>query len=151
MAGGGKHKLEYVKQQEPKFLRDFKARTNFKEGPTVDTKRRKIDEKLAASDDDGHEKEDEKPTICVINDGDLTEEDYEKYVKNRKEIKDNEPLSPDSKIMFKKPVEKTSEDSLKTSKASSKEKKKGKQEKSTKKAKKVDNKSLLSFDEEEDN
>ena len=76
MAGGGKNKLEFIKQDTPKFLRDFKAKVGYKEGPTVDTKKQKIPTKKDDDDDDDGEREDEKPTICVLREGDLTEEEY---------------------------------------------------------------------------
>ena len=76
MAGGGKDKLEYITQNTPKFLRDFKARVGFKEGPTVDTKKRTIPTRPDNDDDDDFEKEDEKPTICVLKDGDISAEEY---------------------------------------------------------------------------
>jgi len=138
MAGGGKNKLEYVKQQEPRFLREFKARTNFKEGPTVETKKQKSVIKLTESDDDGEDREDEKPVICVLKDGDLTEEDYENYRKNKKE--DDDTSHAEGKIMFKKPAKRSIEG------ASNRKEK----EKEAKKSKKSDNRSLLSFDDEED-
>ena len=138
MAGGGKNKLEYVKQQEPKFLREFKARTNFKEGPTVETKKQKPVSKLTNSDDEGEDREDEKPVICVLKDGDLTEEDYENYRKDKKE--DDDTSHAEGKIIFKKPVKRSVEGT-----SSRKQKEKG-----TKKSKISDNKSLLSFDDEED-
>ncbi len=77
MAGGGKNKLEFIKQDTPKFLRDFKAKVGYKDGPTVETKKQKIPTRNEDDDDDDDgEREDEKPTICVLRAGDLTEEEY---------------------------------------------------------------------------
>ena len=148
MAGGGKNKLEYVKQQEPKFLRDFKTRTNFKEGATVETKRRK-DEVKQIEDDDREDREDEKPVVCVLKDGDLTEEDYENYCKHKKEQEGDNASNSEGKIMFKKPMKRTNEGNVKDSKTPPGKKAKGKETKSLK-SKKSDNKKLLSFNDEED-
>ena len=150
MAGGGKNKLEYVKQQEPKFLREFKSRTNFKEGPTIETKKLKTEVKSTEKDVDEEDREDEKPVVCVLKDGDLTEEEYEQYRKSDREQDGNDALLSEGKIVFKKPTKRTNEDSFKDSSASSRKKVKEKETKTSKKSRKLDSKNLLSFGDEED-
>merc|ERR1712141_578179 len=127
-----------MKQQEPKFLRDFKARTNFKEGANVETKRQKNEVKQI-EDDDREDREDEKPVICVLKDGDLTEEDYKDYNKHKKEQEGDNASHSEEKIMFKKPVKRTNEGSFKDPKTPLNKKAKGKETKSLK------SKNLLSF------
>eukprot|EP00794_Sanderia_malayensis_P012714 gene12714-14019_t len=79
MAGGGKNKLEVIKTDTPKFLRDFKAKVGYKEGPTVETKKQRLLKQRDDDDDDDTERDDEQPTICVLKEGDVTEEEYKSY------------------------------------------------------------------------
>ena len=85
MAGGGRHKLEYIKQDTPKFLRDFKARVGYKEAPNVETKKQKMPE--VNSDDDEIERDDEQPAVCVLKDGDLTKEEADAFIKTANQKK----------------------------------------------------------------
>lgn len=144
MAGSGKDKLEYVKQQKPKFLREFMSRANFKEGPTIETKKQQGQQII----EEREERDDEKPVICALKEGDLTEQDYEKYLADREE-EHVDPENDGNKITFKKPAKRKSEERVKSAASLSKKVKKDK-EKTTKKAEKVDNKSLLSFDNDEE-
>ncbi|XP_065064381.1 uncharacterized protein KIAA1143 homolog [Rhopilema esculentum] len=147
MAGGGKHKLQYVEQSTPKFLKDFKARANFKEGPTIDTKRQKLERKIDDSDDERDDREDEKPVICVLREGDLTEEEFKRLQGNQQD--ETESTESAGKVMFKKPTKKSDEEKHEVN-ASSNKKTKTSKEKQKKQSKKLDNKKLLSFDEEDE-
>ena len=70
----GKDKIEWVKQPVPKFIQDFKQRTNQKESATLDSKHQR-------SEDDGDDKErdDETPLVCVTSE--ITAEEAESFIK----------------------------------------------------------------------
>ena len=75
-----KHNINYIKPTEPAFITRLKKEAGFIEGPNVDTKK----EKLPAFDaDDFEEKEDEKPVVVVMNDGDLTAEEADFHSKSK--------------------------------------------------------------------
>jgi len=57
----GKEKIEWVKQPVPKFIQEFKERTNQKEAPTVDSKKKNPKK----NDDEDEEREDETPLVCI--------------------------------------------------------------------------------------
>ncbi|XP_062601223.1 uncharacterized protein KIAA1143 homolog [Saccostrea cucullata] len=147
-----KEKVSYVKDDEPDFIKKFKQRVGYKEGPTVNTKREMPD---FDDDEDRPDNEDEKPVVVQLREGDLTAEEVERLQKTE------EPPA-DGKITFKKPVKRSGEDptELKTStkkrsgeeaselKTSTKKRKeKGEKKKS---GKGVKNSTLLSFNEEEE-
>lgn len=69
----GKEKIEWVKQPVPKFIQDFKERTNQVEKPTLDSKSSKPDI------DEDREKADEAPLVCVS--GGLSEEEVKAFMK----------------------------------------------------------------------
>ncbi|XP_053953012.1 uncharacterized protein KIAA1143 homolog [Anastrepha ludens] len=72
----GKRNISYVKPQDPSFLVKLKAQIGFKESPTVETKRQKLDTDNNSSDSEGcPDREDEKPQIVVLQSGDLTAEE----------------------------------------------------------------------------
>lgn len=145
MAGGGKNKLEYLKQDTPKFLKDFKARVNYKEGPTVETKKQQLKKKIE-DDCDDVDRDDEKPVICVLKVGDLTEEEYEKHNKVTTDSEKDVEVETGGKIEFKKPVKRTSDSEPNVSGKKKRAHKDGKnREKKT-----LNNKKLLSFGEEEE-
>jgi len=140
MSRGGKGKVGFSKPPEPKFIRDLKAKVGYKEPIGLDAK-------MGGGDVDGLEdredRDDERPTIVVLKNGDLTEEEVENV---KQELKVNDAVKPeeapsDGRIMFKKPFkrENSDKDSGKESEIKSKKKKK------TEKAP-----SLLSFDEDEE-
>lgn len=56
-----KRGISYIKNEEPAFLKRMKEQAGFKEGPTVDTKRERLEER--ADDDSDTEKDDEKPQV----------------------------------------------------------------------------------------
>merc|ERR1712098_847049 len=63
-------KINYI-GEEPSFIRQFKQRVGYKEGPSVDTKRQKLD----YEEDDRSDTEEEKPVVVVLKAGDLTAEE----------------------------------------------------------------------------
>ncbi|XP_032599177.1 uncharacterized protein KIAA1143 homolog isoform X2 [Drosophila grimshawi] len=72
-----RNNITYVKPQEPSFLAKLKAEIGYKEGPTVDTKRQKLegqdqDDCDYDSSEERPEREDEKPQIVVLSSGDLS-------------------------------------------------------------------------------
>ncbi|XP_062598697.1 uncharacterized protein KIAA1143 homolog [Saccostrea cucullata] len=133
-----KGKISYVKDDEPDFIKKFKQRVGYKEGPTVNTKREMPD---FDDDDDRPDNEDEKPVVVQLREGDLSAEEAERLQKTE------EPQA-DGKITFKKPVKRGGEEAsqLKTSTKKRKEEKGGKK----KSGKGVKNSTLLSFNEEEE-
>ncbi|XP_065676406.1 uncharacterized protein KIAA1143 homolog isoform X2 [Hydra vulgaris] len=58
MAGSGKDNIQSIKQELPKFIREFKARTGQSERPSIDEKK-----KNSVSDEDDKIRDDEAPLI----------------------------------------------------------------------------------------
>lgn len=147
-----KSNVSWVKPAEPSFLKKFKNDVGFKEGPTVETKKQQmpqLDEDSGDSD-----REDEMPQVVVLKKGDLNAEEVMKIKKDTKDSDKDEQPPPDGKIVFKKPVKRSS-DKFKGITASSSKKKKSEddEKKESKAGVKVKNNSLLSFggdDDEED-
>ncbi|XP_022232860.2 uncharacterized protein KIAA1143 homolog [Drosophila obscura] len=70
-----RNNITYVKPQEPSFLAKLKAEIGYKEGPSVDTKRQRLEDEDPADTDSGEERperEDEQPQVVVLQDGDLS-------------------------------------------------------------------------------
>ncbi|CAH1101069.1 unnamed protein product [Psylliodes chrysocephalus] len=129
-----KRHVAFIKPDEPSFLKKLKKEAGYKEGPTVDTKREDYGE---VSQEDFEDKEDELPTVVVLKRGDLTAEEA-KIEEDRlqKEIEEA-PADLDAPIVFKAPKKQETEDIPK--------KKSSKND-----SKKIKNKTLLSFNDEED-
>ena len=72
----GKEKIEWVKQPVPKFIQEFKERTNQIEGPTLESKH-KTDN---VGEGDDKERDDETPLVC-INSSDISQEEAESFIK----------------------------------------------------------------------
>uniref|UniRef100_A0A8C8GVJ3 DUF4604 domain-containing protein n=1 Tax=Oncorhynchus tshawytscha TaxID=74940 RepID=A0A8C8GVJ3_ONCTS len=148
---GPKANVSWVKPAEPSFLKKFKNDVGFKEGPTVDTKRLEMP---ALEDDSGSDREDELPQVVILKKGDLSAEEV-LQIKEVKDGTDKDKPPADGKILFKKPTKRSS-DKFQGITASSNNNKKKKSEggdeekKEEKSEKKVKNKSLLSFGEDED-
>ncbi|OWA51987.1 KIAA1143-like protein [Hypsibius exemplaris] len=66
-----KNQISFTKPAEPSFLKQFKQRAGFKEGPTVEDKRRE----LPVDDGKQEDRPDERPQIISLKAGDLTEEE----------------------------------------------------------------------------
>lgn len=152
---GPKANVSWVKPAEPSFLKKFKNDVGFKEGPTIHTKRLEMP---ALEDDSGSDREDELPQVVILKKGDLSAEEVLqiKEVKDGTEKEDKPPA--DGKILFKKPTKRSSDKFQGITASSNNNKKKksegksegGDEEKKEKSEKKVKNKSLLSFGEDED-
>ncbi|XP_054847340.1 uncharacterized protein KIAA1143 homolog [Eublepharis macularius] len=149
-----KNPVSYVKPAEPAFLTRFKEQVGYREGPTVDTKKEQLP---VPEDDDESDKEDEQPQVIVLKKGDLTAEEATKIKREIKDVsqaeaKDDEPDPADGKIVFRKPLKRSSGEKYSgLTASSSKKKKETKRNSPTSQntTKQVKNCSLLSFDEEE--
>ncbi|EZA55000.1 hypothetical protein DMN91_008995 [Ooceraea biroi] len=131
-----KHNVSYIKPDEPKFLQQLKEQIGYKEGPTVDTKREALPE---ISDDEREEKLDDKPTVVVLNSGDLTAEEADAFQKQKEKEENNAPADLSKKIIFRKTkVAEMESDTVDTDKPLKK------------KAKREKQKVVLSFDDDED-
>ncbi|XP_058800886.1 uncharacterized protein KIAA1143 homolog [Phymastichus coffea] len=131
-----KHNINYIKPAEPAFITRMKIAAGYVEGPNVDTKKAELPK---FTDEDGEDKEDEKPTVVVMNDGDLTQEEADLLTTVKKQAEKVEKADLTLKVTFKrKNTEKT--DSAKSS--NPKEVKRRNKDKPKK--------SLLSFDDEEE-
>ncbi|KAB1264399.1 hypothetical protein Cadr_000020224 [Camelus dromedarius] len=103
-----RNQVSYVRPAEPAFLARFKERVGYREGPTVETKR--IQTQLPDEDGDHSDKEDEQPQVVVLKKGDLSAEEVMKIKAEIKAAKaDEEPASADGRIMYRKPVKRSSE------------------------------------------
>ncbi|MGH0122704.1 UNVERIFIED_CONTAM: hypothetical protein FKN15_006796 [Acipenser sinensis] len=166
--------VSWVKPTEPAFLKKFKNDVGYKEGPTVDTKRQDMP---VVEDSGDSDREDELPQVVVLKKGDLSAEEVMKIKtdtdgsskegKKPPMLSTSSPVpvskddaSADGKIMFRKPVKRSSDNKFQRITATSSKKKKGNEKKDSDDSKtatenlqkKVKNSSLLSFgdDEEED-
>ncbi|XP_033161745.1 uncharacterized protein KIAA1143 isoform X1 [Drosophila mauritiana] len=71
-----KRNITYVKPQEPSFLAKLKAEIGYKEGPTVETKRQRLDPQDQEDyDSEEDSREDEQPQVVVLRPGDLSAEE----------------------------------------------------------------------------
>ncbi|WAR12269.1 K1143-like protein [Mya arenaria] len=157
------NKISYVKNDDPAFIKAFKLKTGYKEGPTIDTKR----EELKKEEDDRSDNEEEQPTVVVLKSGHLTAEEAQqlKAAGKQEEVitgsdvtaEDEDEPDITGKILFKKPTKRSgdvaqSELTMSSSKKT-KHTKEGKT-KPTSSSMKTKNASLLSFgddsEEEED-
>lgn len=69
-----KRNVAFTKPDEPAFLKRIKEQISYKEGPSVDTKRQKLEDEYQSGDDNIDE---EAPLVVVLKDGDLTAEQAE--------------------------------------------------------------------------
>ncbi|XP_052003642.1 uncharacterized protein KIAA1143 homolog [Xyrauchen texanus] len=147
-----KGNVSWVKPAEPTFLKKFKIDVGFKDGPTVETKKQQMPQ---GEDDSGDsDREDEMPQVVVLKKGDLSAEDVVKIKKDTTDSKTDDQPPLDGKIVFKKPIKRSSDKFEGITASSSKKKKHEDGEKKESNAGvKVKNNSLLSFgggDEEEE-
>ncbi|XP_036443663.1 uncharacterized protein KIAA1143 homolog [Colossoma macropomum] len=146
-----KGNVSWVKPTEPSFLKKFKTDVGYKEGPTVETK--KLQMPTCDEDSGDSDREDEMPQVVVLKKGDLSAEEVMQIKKESKDSKKDEEPPADGKIIFKKPVKRSSDKFEGITASSSKKKKKSESEemkKDTKSGVKVKNNSLLSFGDDED-
>ncbi|XP_058123453.1 uncharacterized protein KIAA1143 homolog [Anopheles ziemanni] len=130
-----KRNVAFIKPEEPSFLKKIKEQIGYREGPSLDDKREAIEN---YEDSDDAEKDDEKPQVVVIKDGDLTEEEAAKALKEESE----KPADLDQKIVFKSRKSKPD-------KAEPQPKPKP-VEKKAKRAKEKEQKSKLSFNDDDE-
>merc|ERR1712018_103917 len=110
-AGGGKRggHINFHKPSDPSFLKAFKEKVGYKEKvTTIDDKFPSTTEagRAVAEFEDREDRDDEKPVVVVLGDGDLTAAEAETEMK----AQDDAPPPPGTKIMFKKPTKRTSKD-----------------------------------------
>jgi len=145
MAGAGKDKVDVITRELPKFIREFKERTgqSINAAPDINSKRPPAKDQ-ESDDDDDLGKDGEAPVICLSED--VTEEEAYAFTKEKfgedavsknslKRKQDEDGELECEKLMYKKPTKEPKES-----------------KKSTKKSEmpKVKNKTLLSFNDEED-
>ncbi|XP_038624265.1 uncharacterized protein KIAA1143 homolog [Tachyglossus aculeatus] len=147
-------RVSYVRPPEPPFLARFKQEAGYTDGPTVHTKK---EQPQIPEDGENSDKEDEQPQVVVLKKGDLSAEEVMNIKEQIKSSKsDEEPAPADGKIMFRKPVKRSSDEKYMGLTASSSKKKK--EEKKNlgdsvgpkNPQKQIKNSSLLSFGDDEE-
>ncbi|XP_023246372.1 uncharacterized protein KIAA1143 homolog isoform X2 [Copidosoma floridanum] len=133
-----KHNIQFTKPAEPPFLTRLKQQAGYVEGPNVDTKKEKLPE---IDDDDFQDRDDERPVVVVMNEGDLTEQEAYVHVKIQEAQKEVAKAELSQKIIFKR--KKNPEDLGSAECSNPKEVKK-------KKSSKPPMRHVLSFNDEED-
>ncbi|XP_039253496.1 uncharacterized protein KIAA1143 homolog [Styela clava] len=130
--------IKYVKQEQPSFIRKFQEKAGMKPEATIADKYQTISEDCV-----DEEKEDEKPVVVVLKEGDLTAEEAESQGNDEEH---------NGKIVFKKPTKRSKESALggTTKKLKSESGNVRKEKTKSKVDKKQKQKSLLSFDEDDD-
>ncbi|XP_017127482.1 uncharacterized protein KIAA1143 homolog [Drosophila elegans] len=145
-----RNNITYVKPQEPSFLAKLKAEIGYKEGPSVETKRQRLEsdhEDYDSSEDCRPEREDEQPQVVVLKPGDLSADEAKLAAKELAE-KRADLTQP---IVFKQRVKQLNIEENKSQSVNSKKSEKSgkKSEKSKSKKSKVAS-SKLSFNEDEE-
>lgn len=146
--------VSYLKPKTPSFIAQFKEKVGYKEPDTIEKKFEKPD----SSKLDDRELEDESPTVVLgsnVSEAEanvylsrLQAEETKKTAEDERRVGEGDDSGKDGgKIVFKKPVKRKSMDSEKQSKSKADDRKKTKINSTIKSVK---NKTLLSFDEEED-
>ncbi|EDW68964.1 uncharacterized protein KIAA1143 homolog [Drosophila virilis] len=143
-----RNNITYVKPQEPSFLAKLKAEIGYKEGPTVDTKRQKVEERDQDQDDydsseERPEREDEKPQIVVLTSGDLTADEVALEQQRIAKEEAERPADLNQPIVFKQRVKQPKIQPENTEKTEKSPKAKDKRKKSKPNSK-------LSFNEDEE-
>ncbi|VVC43504.1 Domain of unknown function DUF4604 [Cinara cedri] len=124
-----RNNISYIKPREPSFLRKLKQDANYKEGPTIDTKKCELP---TFEDDESYD--DDNPTVVVLNEGDLTSEEALKDKLAKEQEENSKPADLTKRVIFKRPAKSTPQS----------------EEKHKKKKKKRTGKLILSFDDEEE-
>ncbi|XP_015519934.2 uncharacterized protein KIAA1143 homolog [Neodiprion lecontei] len=133
-----KHNIAYIKPDEPKFLRELKAKVGYKEGPSIETKKEALP---TATDEDYEDRDEELPTVVVLNNGDLTAEEAAAFELAKEKEEAQTPADLSKKIIFTK-TKSAPKDSKKNTETESSLPKKSKKSKKTK--------VILSFNEDEE-
>lgn len=94
-----KNVVSYIRPEEPKFLRELKEQINYKEGPTINTKREILP---CVYDEEAEDFEGEKPLVVVLNSGDLTAEEAEAFEKQKQKEESTSPADLSKRIIFSK-------------------------------------------------
>ncbi|KAM8709190.1 hypothetical protein ACLKA7_016062 [Drosophila subpalustris] len=146
-----RNNITYVKPQEPSFLAKLKAEIGYKEGPTVDTKRQKLedldqDREDYDSSEERPEREDEKPQIVVLSRGDLTADEVALEQQRIAKEEAEKPADLNQPIVFKQRVK---QPKIETEDNTDKTKSKKLSDK-RKKSKASSSNSKLSFNEDEE-
>lgn len=171
MAGwtGKKVNVAFSKPEEPSFLKKFKERVGYKEDHGLSEKFAVMPD---ATEEDVADQEDELPQVVSLRAGDLTQEEVDRLrsegrlddllkdnsegevqgPKERHEVSEQE-VPQDGKIIFRKPSKRSSDgppgkDGKKLKEGDCEESTESKSKKVKKKA--VQDKKLLSFDEDEE-
>ncbi|KAH8316813.1 hypothetical protein KR074_009083 [Drosophila pseudoananassae] len=142
-----RNNITYVKPQEPSFLAKLKAEIGYKEGPTLETKRQRLERDPEDNDSDsGEERQDEQPQVVVLKVGDLTAEEAleEKRLAAKELAEKRADLS--QPIVFKQRVKQVN---VETTSSSKKSERSEKSKSKSKKSKAVAS-SKLSFNEDDD-
>ncbi|XP_030372132.1 uncharacterized protein KIAA1143 homolog [Scaptodrosophila lebanonensis] len=140
-----RNNITYVKPQEPSFLAKLKAEIGFKEGPTVDTKRQRLDQDAHDSDsgEERPERDDEQPQIVVLRSGDLTAEEVAAEQQRLAKEEAEKPADLSQPIVFKQRVKQPTVE-VQANKSESKNKKAERRKKSKASS------SKLSFNEDDE-
>ncbi|XP_054165055.1 uncharacterized protein KIAA1143 homolog [Oppia nitens] len=133
-----KRNISFARPEEPEFIKKLKQRAGIVKGPDVDTKREELPK---VQFDDLEDKDEEKPVVVVIKKGDLSEDEVKQFNDKQQAIQEQKDIN-DGKIVFKKP------DLNLLNEKNAKSGKKITQQESQMKS--INNKSLLSFDDNED-
>nr|XP_016934327.1 uncharacterized protein KIAA1143 homolog isoform X1 [Drosophila suzukii] len=149
-----RNNISYVKPQEPSFLRKLKEEIGYKEGPSIETKRQRLEteqEDYDSGEDSRPEREDELPQVVVLKPGDLSAEEAktEKLLAAKELAEKRADLT--QPIVFKQRVKQPNieEDKPQSGSSKSSEKSGKKSEKSKSKKSKAAS-SKLSFNEDEE-
>lgn len=150
-----KRNITYIKPEEPSFLRKLKEQAGYKEGPTIDTKKENLG---PVADEDFQDTEEEQPIVVVLKSGDLTAEEAAQEQKRLDKEAEEAPADLNTRIIFKAPTKSKSTNEQSANKSDNSTKRqlesvaraKEKSSKKQKTSKKAPEKSLLSFDDEQD-
>ncbi|CRL02922.1 CLUMA_CG015742, isoform A [Clunio marinus] len=138
-----KRNVAFIKPEEPNFLKRIKQQIGYKEPDTIETKRAAVDN-FSDDEEDYQEKDDEKPLVVQIKEGDLTEEEAARLAKEESE----KPADLNQRIVFKRKKKDEVDESSKDVDGSSTEKHKNSKKVKEKRQKPVKN--LLSFEDDND-
>merc|ERR1712226_1612665 len=124
------------KPAEPSFIKAIKAQVGYQEPEGIEAKMRRSE-----GGEDRDDRDDEAPTIVVLKAGDLSEEEVKKQTNTAENKIDLDGPPPDGKMRFKKPAKRSEND--KDDRITSNGEPQKKRSKTLKK-------SLLSFNEDEE-
>ncbi|KAB7493744.1 Uncharacterized protein Anas_10788 [Armadillidium nasatum] len=158
---GKKSNVMFSKPEEPSFLKKFKEKVGYKEDKGLEEK---FEEMPKATAEDFEDRDDELPQVVQLKPGDLSQEEFDDMAKVEEEpstVEKSEEVADDGKILFRQPAHKRSREASNDLKASTKKTKKEealeeekekveKEEVKKNKKKEKSNRTLLSFDEEDD-